>query len=52
VSRDVTFENAGGDVADALDEAYRAKYRRYATNIVESTTTTEAREATVRLTPR
>jgi hypothetical protein len=52
VSRDVAFENAGGEVADALDEAYRSKYRRYATTTVESTTTAEAREATVRLTPR
>jgi hypothetical protein len=52
VSRDVSFGNAGGEVAYALDAAYRAKYRRYATTIVESTTTTEAREATVRLTPR
>ena len=52
VSRDVGFENAGEEVADTLDQAYRAKYRRYATSIVDSTTTAQARDATIRLAPR
>lgn len=52
VSRDVAFENAGAEIGDALDAAYRAKYRRYATSIVDSVNSPQAREATIRLVPR
>jgi len=50
--RDVTFVDADHDVDDQLDAAYRAKYRRYATNVVGSTLTAEARAATITLVPR
>jgi hypothetical protein len=52
VSRDVTFEEADAGLNDQLDAAYRAKYRRYATNIVNSVLTPQARAATLRLVPR
>ena len=40
------------DVNDALDAAYRTKYRRYAASIVNSIVTPQARAATLKLTPR
>jgi hypothetical protein len=38
--------------ADEIDAAYRAKYHRYAADIVESVATPEARAATLELAPR
>ena len=53
VEKDVTFvEENDPALNDQLDAAYRAKYRRYARNIVESIVTPQARAATIRLTPR
>jgi hypothetical protein len=52
VEKDVTFVDAGHDIADQLDAAYRAKYRRYAGSIVNSTLTSQARSATLKLMPR
>ena len=40
------------DVSDALDAAYRAKYRRYAESIVGSIVSPQARAATLKLVPR
>jgi hypothetical protein len=37
---------------DEIDAAYRAKYRRYAASIVNTTLTPQARAATLKLTPR
>ena len=37
---------------DEIDVAYRTKYRRYAASIVNTTLTTQARGATLKLTPR
>jgi hypothetical protein len=37
---------------DAIDTAYRAKYRRYAESIVNSDLTPQARAATLKLVPR
>jgi hypothetical protein len=37
---------------DAIDTAYRTKYRRYAANIVNSDLTPQARAATLKLVPR
>ncbi len=51
VDRDVTFVDADPALNDQLDAAYRAKYRRYAANIVGSIVTPQAREATIRLVP-
>ena len=52
VEKDVSFVDADTDVADELDEAYRAKYRRLAGRILNSVLTPEARVATMRLLPR
>lgn len=53
VDKDVTLvEDAESNLNDHLDAAYRAKYRRYARNIVDSIVTPQARAATLKLTPR
>jgi hypothetical protein len=52
VSKDVTLADAGDDVGDDLDGAYRDKYRRYPANIVGSIISPQARAATLRLVPR
>jgi hypothetical protein len=52
VEKDVTFVEPDHDIADRLDAAYRAKYRRYAASIVGSTLSSGARSATVKLVPR
>ena len=53
VLQDVTFVDAAGyDVDDEIDAAYRAKYRRYAGNILNSVLTPQARSATLKLVPR
>jgi hypothetical protein len=52
VEKDVTFVDAGDDFSDAIDAAYRAKYRRYAASIVNSTLTPQAQAATLKLVPR
>jgi hypothetical protein len=40
------------DVNDKLDDAYRAKYHRYAESIIGSVLTPNARAATLKLVPR
>lgn len=52
VARDVTFGEADDTLSDEIDDAYRAKYRRYAANIVNSVLSPQARSATLRLVPR
>lgn len=52
VEKDVTFVDAGHDLDDQLDAAYRAKYRRYAASIVNSIVTPQARSATLKLVPQ
>jgi hypothetical protein len=52
VSRDVTFADPATGVAEQLDAEYRAKYHRYAANIVDSVLTPQAQSATIRLVPR
>ena len=52
VSKDVTFTDPGDGIDEELDAAYRAKYRRYSPNIVNSILTEQARAATVKLVPR
>ncbi len=44
--------DAGRDIDDEVDAAYRAKYRRYAGNILNSVLTPEARSTTIKLVPR
>jgi hypothetical protein len=52
VQQDVTFADAGQDVGDEIDAAYRTKYRRYAGSILNSVLTPEARASTLKLVPR
>ena len=52
VEKDVTFVDAGHDIADELDAAYRTKYRRYAASIISSIVSPAARSATIKLVPR
>ncbi len=53
VARDVTFAGeTDPGLGDALDAAYRAKYRNYSASIVNPMLTEQARDATLRLVPR
>jgi hypothetical protein len=52
VEKDVTFVDAENAIKDDIDAAYRAKYRRYAASIVNTTLTPQARAATLKLVPR
>jgi hypothetical protein len=51
IEKDVSFLDPEPDVDEELDGAYRSKYRRYASNIVNSVLTPGARSATVKLVP-
>jgi len=52
VEKDVSFADAGDDLADEIDGAYRTKYHRYAGRILNSVLTPEARSTTIKLVPR
>jgi hypothetical protein len=53
VAKDVTFaDETDQALGDALDAAYRAKYRDYSPSIVDPMLTDQARGATLRLVPR
>ena len=52
VEKDVTFVDADHDIDDQIDAAYRTKYRSYATSIVDTVVSPEARSATTKLVPR
>jgi hypothetical protein len=51
VAKDVLLVETD-DNNDAIDAAYRAKYRRYAKSIVDTVVTPQARAATLKLVPR
>ena len=52
VEKDVDFvEEAGSDINDRLDAAYRTKYRRYGPGIINTIVSPEARSATIELVP-
>src|SRR5215216_5740189 len=52
VDKDVTFvEESDPEINIQIDAAYRAKYRRYATSIINTTVSAEARAATIKLVP-
>jgi hypothetical protein len=51
VQKDVRFVESDDDINDAIDEAYRTKYRRYAAHIVDPMMTPEVRATTLRLVP-
>ena len=53
VDKDVAFvEEADADINEQIDAAYRTKYRRYAASIINTTVSSEARSATIKLVPR
>src|SRR5262245_56100324 len=53
VDKDVTFmEEEVSSLDEQIDAAYRTKYHRYAAGIVNSTLTSDARSATIKLIPR
>jgi hypothetical protein len=52
VEKDVTLVEAGNDLDEEIDAAYRQKYRRYAGRILNSVLTPDARSATIKLMPR
>jgi hypothetical protein len=52
VDTDVTFADADPDLNDAIDAAYREKYRRYGERIIGGVVNPGARAATIRLVPR
>lgn len=52
VDKDVKFEDPDPKIQDQIDDAYRAKYRRYSASIVNTILTPEARSATIKLVPR
>jgi len=53
VEKDVSFvEEAGLEINDQIDAAYRTKYRRYAASIISTIVSPEARSATIKLVPR
>jgi hypothetical protein len=52
IDSDVTVEDAGHELDDRLDAAYRAKYGRYPESVVGTVVTPAARSTTLKLTPR
>jgi hypothetical protein len=52
VDKDVTFADAHPALNDAIDAAYREKYRRYGPSIIGGVVNPEARAATIKLVPR
>jgi hypothetical protein len=52
VDKDVRFVEAGDDINDEVDSAYRTKYQRYDASVVDPLFTPEARAATLELVPR
>jgi hypothetical protein len=52
VDKDVTFVDANDSINDAVDAAYRTKYRRYADNYVPPMLNAQARATTLKLVPR
>jgi hypothetical protein len=52
IEKDVTFVDADHDVDDALDAAYRDKYRRYGASLVSPMMSPEARSTTIRFVAR
>jgi hypothetical protein len=51
-NKDVTLADADPDLNDAIDAAYRDKYRRYGERIIGGVVNPEARAATIKLVPR
>ena len=52
VDKDVRFVEAGDDVNDEIEAAYRTKYRQYNASVVDPLFTPGAKAATLELVPR
>jgi hypothetical protein len=52
VDKDVRFVEAGDDVNDEIEAAYRTKYRHYNASVVDPLFTPAAKAATLELVPR
>ncbi len=52
VEKDVTFAEVDHGLDEAIDVAYRTKYRRYDARFVDPMVAPEARAATIKLVPR
>jgi len=52
VDKDVRFVEAGDDVNDEIEAAYRTKYRHYNASVVDPLFTPGAKAATLELVPR
>jgi hypothetical protein len=52
VDKDVLFVEAGDDVNDEIETAYRTKYQRYGAGYIDPLLTPGARAATLELVPR
>jgi hypothetical protein len=52
VDKDVLFVEAGDDVNDEIETAYRTKYQRYGASYIDPLLTPNARAATLELVPR
>lgn len=52
IQKDVVFEDADPAAYDAVDVAYRVKYRSHGEQYVNSVTDAEARSSTIRFRPR
>jgi hypothetical protein len=52
VDKDVTFVDAGHEIDEQIDAAYRSKYRRYDARYLKPMVSSEARAATIKLVPR
>jgi hypothetical protein len=52
VDKDVLFLEAGDDVNDEIETAYRTKYQRYGASYIDPLLTPDARAATLELVPR
>jgi hypothetical protein len=52
VDKDVEFVEAGDDVKDEIDAAYRTKYQRYPAEYVDPMVSPDVQAATIRLVPR
>jgi hypothetical protein len=52
IDKDVTFVDVGRDLDRPIDEAYKAKYRRFGGEYVDPMVAAPAQETTIRLVPR
>jgi hypothetical protein len=52
VEKNVTLVDAGHDLNDQVDAAYRSKYGHYAAYIIKPITGPEASSTTIQLVPR